>query len=149
MRTRNLPAEDRERINAQNRARYHANKTRYRKNQRRYELSLKARAHAGDRVLQSKALVKAARQRARKLGLAFEITFEDVPVPERCPVLGMPLNRGRGIPQFDSPSLDRIRPFAGYVLGNVIVVSNKANMIKNCANPAELRLVADFYQGLD
>ena len=47
-----------------------------------------------------------------------------------------------------SPSIDRIIPTLGYVRGNVIVVSLKANRIKNDATPDELMEVARFYKEL-
>lgn len=56
--------------------------------------------------------------------------------------------KGKSGPQPDSPSIDRIIPALGYVKGNVIVVSQRANTIKNNATPEELRRVADFYSNL-
>lgn len=96
----------------------------------------------------NREMVKTAKERAEKLGLPFNITEEDVIIPERCPVLGIPLEIGNGRPMPNSPSLDRIVPELGYVKGNVIVVSHKANTIKNNATPEEIRKVADFYMSL-
>lgn len=69
-------------------------------------------------------------------------------MPKYCPVLGMFLTVGEGKPGPASPTLDRIVPSKGYVRGNVIVVSMRANMIKTDATPAELRRVARFYTQL-
>jgi hypothetical protein len=44
-----------------------------------------------------------------------------------------------------SPSIDRIIPSLGYVRGNVVIVSMRANRIKTDATDAELRRVAKFY----
>jgi hypothetical protein len=41
-----------------------------------------------------------------------------------------------------SPALDRIVPHLGYVPGNVVVVSHRANFIKNNATVDELELIA-------
>jgi hypothetical protein len=38
-----------------------------------------------------------------------------------------------------SPSLDKIIPSRGYVKGNVMVVSSKANLMKSDASVTELR----------
>lgn len=66
-------------------------------------------------------------------------------IPERCPVLGIPLRLGEMSDRASSPSLDRIDPRRGYVRGNVLVVSYRANQIKSDATPDELRRVAAFF----
>lgn len=45
----------------------------------------------------------------------------------------------------NSPSLDRIEPDLGYVAGNAIVISNRANRLKSDATIDELRAIASFY----
>lgn len=96
-------------------------------------------------------MIRNARRRAQKAGVPFDLSRDDFDIPARCPVLGVPLvpHSGRKSGGWDySPSLDRILPSFGYVRGNVIVVSRKANSIKHTANPRELRLVAEFYEDL-
>ena len=77
----------------------------------------------------------------------FNITIEDINIPEKCPVLGIPLvlhkGEGKG-PKYDSPSVDRIDSNLGYVKGNVRVISWRANTLKSNANYTEiLALYAD------
>jgi hypothetical protein len=95
-------------------------------------------------------LYNSAKYRAKKHGLPFNITPDDITIPDECPALGIPLFRGSGkgrmIP--NSPTLDRIFPKKGYVKGNVIVVSAQANTIKNNASAMELIQVALFYKRL-
>ena len=56
-----------------------------------------------------------------------------------CPVLGTKLTIGKANNWFDdSPSIDRIDNTKGYVPGNVFVISNRANRIKNNATIDEL-----------
>lgn len=88
-----------------------------------------------------------AKQRAKHAGVPFEITLADIVVPSHCPVLGIALARrlGRKGGGDASPSLDRIKPERGYVVGNIIVVSGRANRIKSNATIEELGAVADFY----
>ena len=90
-----------------------------------------------------------AKQRAQRDGIPFLITVEDCVHPTHCPVLGIQLEYGDGIngsgPTDNSPSLDKIIPSLGYVPGNVIVVSNRANRLKQDATPEELQKLADFY----
>jgi hypothetical protein len=92
-------------------------------------------------------LLRGARERAKRLGLPCTLTREDIYVPNYCPVLGIPLanNWGGGRQADSSPTIDRIDNTRGYVLGNIIVISWKANRIKSNATPDELRAVAKFY----
>lgn len=83
-----------------------------------------------------------AKTRASELGLPFTIEKADVQITERCPLLGVLLEKGRGKLGPNSPSLDRIRPELGYVKGNVWVVSHRANAIKQNATADELEQIA-------
>lgn len=92
-----------------------------------------------------------AKYRAKTKGVPFSITPDDIIIPDECPALGIKLARSRAgtrAPAENSPTLDRIFPDKGYVPGNVIVVSNKANRIKNNASAMELVQVALFYKRL-
>ena len=94
-------------------------------------------------------LIHLARSRAKQLGLEFNITREDVPIPEFCPVLGIPLlfDQPRGFCD-NSPTLDRIDNTKGYVIENIVIVSWRANRIKCDATIEELKLLAKFYTKL-
>ncbi len=85
-----------------------------------------------------------ARQRAQRDNLPFDIALEDIVVPEVCPVLGIPIIRGVGKCSQNSPSLDKIEPHLGYVRGNIVVMSHRANTIKSNASVDELQRVADW-----
>jgi len=87
-------------------------------------------------------------RRAKQEGAPFQITPDDVVIPAICPVLGIVLKCGNGKPVPCSPTLDRINSLLGYVKGNVMVISFKANTIKSNATPEELRKIADFYEHL-
>lgn len=87
-------------------------------------------------------LLTNARRRAKDCGLEFTLIAEDVQIPETCPLLGTPLFFGEGKAGPNSPTLDRIEPAKGYAPGNVWVVSQRANVIKNDATAAELFLIA-------
>ena len=91
-------------------------------------------------------LWRSAKRRAIKRGLKFNLVLSDIKIPSHCPVLGIPLIRGgpRGSP--NTPSLDRIKPRLGYIRGNVIVISWRANQIKSDATFAELKAIAEFYR---
>lgn len=91
-------------------------------------------------------LWNAAKGRAEKSGVPFLITPEDVKIPEKCPVLGIDLVRGKGRSAASSPSIDKIIPELGYIPANVIVISHRANQIKSNGTPEEHRRIADWLE---
>ncbi len=105
--------------------------------------SLKARRQNPIRTM-----LQDAKTRAKRRGLEFSLTALDIVIPEFCPVLGIPLIWGIGKPHAGSPSLDRIDNSKGYTKENSIVVSRRANTLKNDATLEELRTIADFYEKL-
>lgn len=93
-------------------------------------------------------MVSSARHRARKKGWEFSITEEDITIPEECPILGIPLLLGSYNDYDATPSLDRKDPTLGYVPGNVLVVSMRANRFKSDARLDELRKLVRFLEAL-
>lgn len=84
-----------------------------------------------------------AKGRASRKQLPFDITPDDIIIPEVCPVLGVPFDLSGKRSQY-SPSLDRIIPELGYVKGNIMVMCDKANAMKNCATDDELIKFANW-----
>jgi len=84
---------------------------------------------------------------AKKLGIAFTIGPDDFSWPSHCPALGIQLNSGGS--RDNTPSFDRIDPRYGYVPGNVVVVSMRANRMKSDASAAELQALALFYKRME
>lgn len=92
-------------------------------------------------------MLQMARGRAKKEGLPCDLeSIEDIPKPTHCPVLGVKLVMGTRCNGPNSPSLDKIVPELGYVKGNIVVVSLRANQIKSDATIEELQAVAKFYK---
>lgn len=85
-------------------------------------------------------LLSQAKVRAKRDGLEFNIDISDINIPQYCPLTGLAINvtvgRKKG---WDSPSLDRIDTRKGYVKGNVAVVSDLGNTMKNHATLDILR----------
>jgi hypothetical protein len=84
----------------------------------------------------------AARGRAKRLGVPFNLKEEDIVFPKICPALGIPIillateePRKR---TDNTPSLDRIIPELGYTKGNVRVISWRANRLKSDAKLYEV-----------
>lgn len=92
-----------------------------------------------------KEILARIKHRAKKNNIPFNLTLEDIKIPEICPVLGIPLIKNHGHSGYfvDSPSVDRIKPELGYIKGNVRVISNRANLLKNDATVEELELVLE------
>ena len=94
-------------------------------------------------------LVYSARQRAKKLGIPFSISWTDFEIPKVCPLRHLPFKVGRGQHTDDSPTLDRKDPRLGYVKGNVWVISHKANRLKCDFTPNELKTFCENALALD
>lgn len=86
-----------------------------------------------------------AKARAKKLGKEFNITKYDIAIPTVCPVLGIPIvvDVGKGR-RPDAPSLDRKNNDLGYIKGNIAVISNRANTLKNNGTLAEFEKLVEY-----
>ena len=95
-----------------------------------------------------KYLYKSAKTRSKRYNIIFDLDVSDIIIPDVCPVLGIPLIQGEKVSHSNSPTLDRIIPELGYVKNNIIVVSMKANRIKNNSTLDELKKVYEYYGNL-
>lgn len=115
----------------------------YQRNQRKkfpekiaeIEKKSKLKAREADPV---KFIYWAAKTKCKKRNIEFTITRNDLVLPERCPLLDIPLFIGNGIRGPNSPSLDRIDPTKGYTRDNVWIISWRANDLKKNASLNEL-----------
>ncbi len=101
----------------------------------------------------AKRRLSSCRGRAKRKGIPCTITQRDVlellPKDLKCPVLGIKMQRGNRKDHSKSPSLDEVVPGKGYVPGNVVVVSNKANTWKSSMAPADIKKLWKFYRKFD
>lgn len=95
---------------------------------------IKGRKRPSGQLRDSKSVIReclrSAKARAKALDLPFDLTVNDVTLPEVCPVFGTKLVWSDRIAD-DTPSLDRFVPEKGYVKDNVAFISYKANRIKS------------------
>jgi hypothetical protein len=91
-------------------------------------------------------MLRNAKNRAKELGREFSIERSDVVIPEICPVLGIPIEKGTGPFQPNSPSLDRIDSSLGYVKGNIAVISWRANCLKRDGTLDEFRKIVAYME---
>jgi hypothetical protein len=94
-----------------------------------------------------------AKNRARKKSLAFDLDLDylDAIATVCCPIFGTPFVFGEsdGLLKATSPSLDRIVPSMGYIKGNVVFISHRANTIKhNVEDASDLYKVADWLSAM-
>ena len=117
------------------RALKHINKDRVKTN--KYKRELMRRNPVG-------YMLQRIRSRSNVEGIPFNLTKEDIVIPDTCPILGIPLQINNDHVGPNSTSLDRIIPELGYVKGNVAVISHRANSIKNNASIEELEKVLEW-----
>lgn len=100
----------------------------FKKHQEKYKTDIRYRLYTRSRA------------RAQSEGMDFNITQEDIIVPDICPILKTPFE----YKTYYTASLDRIDSLKGYVKGNIQVLSHKANAMKNSATDSELLMFADW-----
>lgn len=90
-------------------------------------------------------LLKRAYKRAQEKNIPFDITADDIKIPEFCPILGIKLIVGKvqGPDDF-SPSLDRIIPEKGYVKNNIEIISMRANRMKTNASIQDVENLLNY-----
>jgi len=95
-----------------------------------------------------KYLFNSAKRRAKKLNLNFNITIEYLTsiITKSCPILNIDFVISKTNISDYSPTLDRIIPELGYVIGNVKVISARANRIKNNATLQELKSICSYIE---
>jgi hypothetical protein len=94
------------------------------------------------------AMLNNSKQRAKSSGLEHTLTIDDIVIPEYCPVLNIKLDPGDRKRHGNAPSIDRIDNSKGYVKENIMIISNRANLLKNNATIDELIMIGNFYRNL-
>lgn len=84
------------------------------------------------------SLLESAKTRSLKKNITFDISINDIIVPEYCPALNIKLIKSTNRLSSNSPSIDRINPNKGYTKDNIQILSFKANAMKNNASKEEL-----------
>lgn len=119
-----------------------ANKRYYEKNKARWKTySKRYRSKPGGQL---KSILHGVRHRARIHGIAFDEAISALQIPDRCPVLDIPIKLGEGLNSPFSPSFDRLDPKKGYTLDNVRVISLRANVLKRDGTLEEFILIIEY-----
>jgi hypothetical protein len=91
------------------------------------------------------------KQSAKKRDIEFNLSLNDLNdlgFPLTCPILGIVLQHNTGSPKDNSYSIDRIDSSKGYVPGNIVVISFRANRIKNDSTLSELKSLVEYYESI-
>lgn len=93
-----------------------------------------------------RGMLSTAKVRAKKAGVPFCLVEKDIVIPTHCPILGIPLFRGKGKAgtRGNSPSIDRMVPKLGYVKGNVYMISHRANALKSDATIEQIEALLSY-----
>lgn len=89
-------------------------------------------------------MLSSAKRRAKVKNMKFNIELSDIIIPEHCPILNIKLIVNKGFAKENSPTLDRIDSNKGYIKGNIAVISNRANRLKDNSTIRELELILDY-----
>lgn len=116
----------------------------YEKNKHKHKDKMKAYSQERRNTEPAKIMLTASKYRAKKRGLEHTITIEDVVIPELCPLLQVEMIKNTDT----APSLDRIDSSKGYVKDNVMVISRKANVIKNDSTFEEFETIYNNWSKL-
>jgi hypothetical protein len=92
--------------------------------------------------LRLKNLISKAKDRAKRKNIEFNILPQDIKWNDVCPVLRIPIVLDSKTFE-DSPSIDRIDNNRGYIKGNVRLISNRANKLKNTMTKNECSLLLE------
>ena len=91
---------------------------------------------------------KFRRKKASNYKHDWDIKFNDLTFPTHCPILGIELDYLASFRSDNSPSFDRIDSSKGYIKGNVVILSWRANRIKNDGTAEEHQKIADFMRSV-
>jgi len=95
-----------------------------------------------------KYIFASAKGNAKKKGQEFSITSDDIKIPTHCPVLGIPiqiLSKNRDY----AASIDRIDNNKGYHPDNIVVISGRANRLKNDSTIDEMETIIKWRKSFE
>jgi len=83
-------------------------------------------------------MFNSAFNRSKRKNIPFNLTIEDIIIPDLCPLLEIPFILGIERNYEQTFSIDRINPTKGYIKENIWVITKRANTMKSNASKHEL-----------
>jgi hypothetical protein len=100
------------------------------------------------RMNPTRRLWQGAKKRALNKGIDFSIPWTEVVIPDYCPIIGIKIELHNSTIKESSPSLDRIDNSKGYVVGNVHVISHRANALKSNLTLEQAERLVEYMRGV-
>lgn len=95
-----------------------------------------------------RSMIHHAKSRSKKLFIEFDLQYQDIIIPEICPILEIPIYVSKtGKPCGNSPTLDRVDNALGYTKNNVRVISHRANSLKRDNTLKTLKRLIQYIEG--
>lgn len=91
------------------------------------------------------------KHRASRKGLEFDLTVDDLQIPDFCPVfptIQLAKIRSNAKQDVNSATVDRVNNAKGYIKSNCQIISWRANQLKRNASPEELLAIAKYVMPL-
>lgn len=127
-----------------------AAKRSYERNKEYIKERVRARYCTTDPRQWAKLRCSSIKTRANRDGVPFNLTPDDLlaalPDDMICPAIGIPMVlHSKGAPSANTASVDKLIPSLGYIPGNIEVISQKANTLKqDVTDPEWFRKLADY-----
>ncbi len=98
-------------------------------------------------------LLGSAKRRIKKSKLELNINLNYIrsiwPLDNRCPILEEKFVFGKNVVNDFSATIDRIDNSKGYIKGNIRIIANKANVVKNKASLEELEFMLKNWEEME
>lgn len=92
-----------------------------------------------------KYLLLKAKANARRNDVPCNLDEGDILIPKFCPILNIPISPHATGRAWNTPTVERLVPSKGYVKGNIIIISWRANRLKCDASFDEIERLYNFY----
>ncbi len=100
-----------------------------------------------------KYLLMSAKKRIKKTNLNLDIDIDYIksiwPLDNKCPILKEKFVFGKNVSSNLSATIDRFDNSKGYIKGNIMIVSARANSVKNKCTLKELKLMCENWENLE
>jgi hypothetical protein len=94
-----------------------------------------------------KRMLQRAKSRAKRLNRDFTLVESDISIPEVCPVFHIPFSSTPRSPHV--PSIDRLDSSKGYTPDNIVIMTVRANLLKNNGTRKEFEAIVAFLKACE